>query len=894
MDRQPPKWADRFLAWFCDPDLLEDLQGDLYEIFTYHCQQGQVMKARYLYIWLVFRSFRWSALKKNQKLKNSFFIMTKNNFKIAFRVLWRDKFNSAINLLGLTLGITCFLLLGLYVKQELSYDQFHAKKDRIYRTWLKEDYGDGREFFNSHTPLRFEALLEDNFPEIERAIQYIERGYLVGRGENRIEEKVSVVSPDLFEVFDFKILQGDTDQPLPSLDHLVISQSFARKYFGDRDALGQTLALHMDSVIRDFTISAVIEDIPKESSIQFDIAIGTENSRKIFSERAFTAWFNIIAETYVLLKKDANISAVNEKMQDVVLSQMGEASYGDNPMERDQYNIGFQPLTDIHLNPDIPLGYAPVSNPQYVMILAAIGLLVLVMSSLNYTTLSVGQSLRRSKEVGIRKVLGARRGSLINQYLSESLLLAIIAMTIGTSLTILLIPTFNALTGTEIFFRFEWWHLGAYLAIGLIIGFFSGSYPALVLSGFKTIHVVGSTQSTGNNTARKGLVVIQFLVTVFLISTVLIMRQQVNYLMNKDLGIKYKAVVSSTMPIDPAGRGIRHMINSGMENGALLKARLEKHPDVSKIAMGNHIFGSNGWTHLAFNDNNGDFKWFRLLVTDANYLNAFDINLAEGRGFEVDNGLDQRQSVIINQTAAKYFGLENPIGSKLPGKEFGEHQIVGVVEDFHFSSLHTAIEPLVISQNPMPIFKGASDADIMDSPAPKLVFTYTGHQLSDALDILQAEWEATFPNEAWNFEFVDERIRSQYENEARLNKLIMVATALSIAIACLGLFGLIMLIANSKIKEIGIRKVMGASPVSIFRLLMKGFALQLLVAIVLSIPLTINLISQWLENFAYRVEVSPTHFVISSLVTVVIAGLVIVIHTVRASRVNPIDSLRTE
>ncbi|MEO9967411.1 MAG: ABC transporter permease [Reichenbachiella sp.] len=895
MERQPPKWADRFLAWFCDPGLLEDLQGDLYEIYQQHCQQGRTTHAKYHYIWLVLRSFRLSALKQNQKLKNSFFTMTKNNLKIAIRVLWRDKFNSTINLLGLTLGISCFLLLGLYVKQELSYDHLHSKKDRIYRSWLKEDYGDGREFFNSRTPLRFETLLEDNFPEIERAVQYIENNYLVGRGENRIDESVSIISPDFLEVFDFELINGDPSNPLPSMDNIAISAAYAEKYFGNENAMGKIIPLQMDSVIRDFTVSAIFDDLPKESSIQFDMAISTDNNRRIYRDRLFTAWFSIIPETYVLLSKDANISSVESKMQDVVLSQMGGKTYGEAEIKRNQYNIGFQPLTDIHLNPDIPLGYAPVSNPQYVMILGAIGLLVLIMACVNYTTLSAGQSLKRSREVGMRKVLGAARGTLVYQYLSESLLLALVAMGIGTALTIFLIPTFNALTGTEIFFQFEWWHLGIYLLIGLAIGTLAGAYPALIISAFKTIHILkGGSQPTGKMAARKGLVVLQFLVTVFLITTVLIMRQQVNFLMDKDLGYDYKAVISAQLPVDQEQPGIRGQLTSGMANGELLKVKLENHPEISKIALGNHLFGSNGWTHVAFNDINGDFKWFRLLVVNAEYLSAFNIKPIEGRDFEAGNGLDQRQSVIINESAAKSFGLTDPIGNKLPGDEFGEHQIIGLVEDFHYSSLHTEVEPLVITQNIMPIFMGVTDADVTDSPAPKIVFTYSGANLHDAIEILENEWEATFPNEATNFEFIDERISTQYENEARMNKLILIATVLSVLIAGLGLFGLIMLIANSKVKEIGIRKVMGANALSIFRLLVRGFAIQLFIAIVLSVPLTLMLINKWLENFAYRIDVNPTPFVISSIVTLLVASVVILYHTRRAVKINPIESLRIE
>lgn len=890
----PPKRADRLLEWFCDPYLLEDLQGDLYEIYQTRFRNGK-RKADLLYWWLVIRSFRWSALKKTQKLKNSRLMITKNNFKIALRVLWRDKFNSAINLFGLTLGITCFLLLGFYVKQELSYDQFHSKKDRIYRSWLKEDYGEGQIFFNSHTPLRFEALFEENFPEVEKAVQYIEQTYLVGKGENRINERVAIISPDFFEVFDFQMIEGSQDSPLPTRNDVILSQAYAKKYFGENDPVGKVMTLQQGDQAREFNVSGVFQDIPKTSSIQFDIAFSTDNNRDLFSERALNAWFNVIAETYVLVKENADVATVNDKMQDVVLELMGDVGYGDGPMQRDQYNIGMQALTDIHLDPDIPLGYAPVANPQYVFILGGIALLVLVIACINYATLSTGQSLKRSKEVGMRKVLGARKGGLVYQYLSESILLSLAAMLVGATVSHMLIPIFNALTGTEIFLEFEWSHVVIYFLIALLIGTVAGSYPALILSGFKTINILrGGNQSTGKLTARKGMVVLQFLITVFLITTTLIMRKQLQYLQDKDLGYNYKAVVSTALHADPAAQRISEVISTGMENGELLKARLETYPEISNVTMGTHIFGTSGWANLAYTDDSGIFRWFRMVAVDPNYLDAFGIKIKEGRGFEVGNGLDQRQSIILNETAVKHFNLKDPIGAKLPGSEFGDHQIIGVTEDFHFTSLHSEVEPLVMVQNIIPVVMGISDADIIDTITPKLVFTYNGANLSEATDILKKEWESVFPNESWNFSFLDERIKSQYESEIRMNKLIGVATFLSILIAALGLLGLTLLVVNSKVKEIGIRKVMGASPISIFKLLAKDFSIQIAISIILSVPITLWMMGSWLDNFAYRTDIGVELFLISGVASLLIAGLVVSYHTIRASRVNPVNSLRTE
>lgn len=885
----PPKWADRFLQWYCRPELLEDLQGDLYEVFSHVVSIKGERRASWIYIWLVFRSIRPSAIKLNVKVKNSTFMQSKINLKVAFRVLKRDRTNTLINLLGLTIGISCFILLGLYVKQELSYDQFHAKKDRIYRSWLKEDYGEGKIFFNSETPLRFEALFEENFPEVERSVQIVNFDFLVGQGENKLLEEVMVISPDLMEVFDFKLLSGNQEDPLPNRNDLLISERYARKYFGNNNPVGQPFYVSIGPELREFTVSGLMEDVPNESSLRFDLAISDANNDDLYSEDVRNAWFTIIPETYVLIKENSSIQTVEAGMQDVVMS------YLEGEVERDVYQIGFQPLTDIHLNPDIPLGIAPVGNPQYVSILGFVSILVLIIACINYTTLAAGQSIKRSREVGVRKVMGAPRTGLIGQYLTESVLLAQLAMLMGTVFAILLIPTFNLLTGVTLVYDFQWWHVGLYIGIGVLIGLFAGVYPALVISGFKTVSILrGNLQSVGGMSIRKGLVVVQFLMTVFLLSTTLIMKKQVNYLENADLGYDYEAVISTQLPADAAIERMSDRIISGMENGDLLKSRLEQYPEISNIARGSHLFGSNGWVSLAYTDDKGIFRQFRLLVVDDDYLDAFGIEMVDGRGFDAENGMDKRQSVILNETAAKYFDLQEPIGSKLPGDEFEEHRIIGVAKDFHFTSLHTEIEPLIIVQNPIPIIRGVSDGDFEDSVIPKLVFAYSGSSLTNGTEILQKEWETLFPNESWNFEFISDRIQDQYQGELRMNRLISIATVLSIVIASLGLLGLIMLVANAKLKEIGIRKVMGASAGAIFKLLSKGFAWQLLIAIVLSVPLTLWLMNSWLENFAYRTDIGAELFLISAVLSVMLAAMVILYHTIRAMRVNPIKSLRVE
>ena len=848
MKNSPPKWADRFITWFCRPELLEDLQGDLYELYEERLESKQPHLAQWLYIWWVFRSLRFDVI---QRPSSNYYpgYMLKHNLTIAARVLWRNKFNTLLNVAGLTIGLTCFLLMGFYAKQEMDFDQLHSKKDRIYRVWVKEDYGDGKVFFNSVTPLIFESVLEENFPEVEKVIQYDNSNYLVGRGEDRYNEIVGIIGPDFFEVFDFQILKGSEHKPFSDRNSLILSESYAHKYFGDDDPIGKTLPIQLGEEPRDFTVSAVFEDFPKSSSFQLDMAISTDNNEEIYGKGRLTAWFNVSPETYLLLKEGTTIESVEAKTQDVIMSYLNEH------VQKGEYQMGFQPLTDIHLNPDIPLGLAPVGNPSYVYILGLIGLIVLLTSGVNYATLAIGQSLKRRKEVGVRKVLGALKGSLVRQYLSESWVVAFLAMTASIGLTYLTLPIFNELTGADVILEFEAWHLLLYAGLIALVGLMAGLYPAIILSGLKIVHILSGRYAPKSvNFIRKGMVVFQFVITVFLITSTLIMQKQLNYMRDKDLGYDYQATVSVPLYPDPSANRLTQMISSTMEKGKLLKEELSKHPEISGIGMGSHVFGTSGWGQLAFTDKDKNFRRFRLLAVDEDYLPSFGIEVKEGRSFEPESGLDQQESIIINQAAVDYFGIKDPIGKMLPGDKFGKHTIIGVTDNFNYSSLHTDVEPLVITQNIMPIYEGISDHNYGDSPIPKLVFQYSGNQLSKVGDILDESWTAVFPNEELNFSFVEDNIMAQYESEQRMNRLVSFATLLAILVASLGLLGMTVLMINSRIHEIGIRKVIGASDFSIFGLLTRSFLPQLLIGIVLSVPLTLwfyeGLVRQFcLSNF---------------------------------------------
>ncbi|MFT6828747.1 MAG: putative ABC transport system permease protein [Roseivirga sp.] len=886
----PPKWAIKFLHLFCKEEYLDEIEGDLFEIFERVAHKRGRSRAKIGFIWNTIRFFKWSNIKQTTRFNSNIVTMTSNNLKIAARVLWRQKANTLLNVAGISIGMACFLLISLYVKREVSYDKFHENGDRIYRTWTLEDYGGDQTFFYTNSPLPLEKALEDNIPDIEMAVQYNHNSFLVGEENVRLNERVAVASPGFFNMFSFPMVKGKKENPLQDKTSIVISEDFAIKYFGEEESVGQLITIQIQGQDKMFTVSAIMKNLPRNSGFRFDLMISNQNNDILYHPDALQAWFNVTPETYVLIKENSSIGAVEAKLPEMIKTVLGDR------IEDGQYKMGLQPLFDIHLNPEFPLSYMPVSNPKYVYVLGAIGFLVLLIACINYTTLSVGQSMKRAKEVGVRKVVGAQRAGLVWQYISESLLVSLIAMLIGLAVAYLLVPVFNELANTDLVMPFDFSTLSVYLLMALIIGLATGAYPAFVLSNLKLINVLRGTETSvkGSNWIRKSLLVFQLLLTVFLISSTLIMKKQLNFIQNQDLGFNREAMVSVPMYADKDARGMNEMLASGFKNGQLLKEQLQANPSVSNIAMGSHVFGANGWMRLGFNDKNDNFKQFNLLVVDPFYVPSFGIEIKEGRNFDPALDLDKRESIILNQAAVDYFGLTNPIGKSLPGDEFKNHTIIGVTDNFNFESLHAEVRPLVITQNDEIIIAGVSDFNVNDSPIPKLIFKFNGASLLDVKSLLEGAWSAVFPNQELRFDFVNEKLRLQYQEEGRVNKIIGIATALSITIASLGLLGLTILMVNSKVKEIGIRKILGASPSTIFGMLFKDLSVQLLIAIALSVPITLYLMRLWLADFAYRVNIGVDMFLFSGILAFGLTLLVISYYAIRAANSNPVKALRAE
>ena len=617
----PPKWANRFLEWYCKPEFLEEIQGDVHELFEARIIKHGRTRAKLQFAWEVLRFFRWSNIKSTQ-VNSNFITMTRNNFKIAARVLWKQKTNTALNVGSVAIGMACFILISLYVQQEITFDRFHENGDRIYRTWSKEDYGQGQEFFYTSSPLPLAPALEANLPEVETTVRVDYNRFLVGEGENRINERMGIVTPNFFNVFSFDIIKGNTVDPLGRED-VVITEDYATKYFGSQEAVGQQLTFQIGDAQIKYTVSAVIANMPTNTGFQMDMIISNEDITRFYSERALHAWFNIAPETFVLLKENTSIESTREKLPDMIRTVLADR------VEEGEYTLGLQPLKEIHLDTSFPVASMPVGNPNYVYVLATIGLLVLIMAGINYTTLSTGQSIKRSKEVAIRKVVGAQKGGLIWQYLSESMLITLCAVLVGVGLAYLLLPTFNDLAGTTLTMPLTL-NAGLVLVmIILIVGTLTGIYPSLVLSNLKLMTILKGGRSGGRSAGvfRKSLVVFQLLLTIFLLSGSLVMRQQLNFLQSSDLGYKKDAVVYVGLYAKEGVDGLFNRIESGFENAEIMKSKLVSYPEIDNIGIANHMFGTSGWTALGFRDKEDVFRQFSLLLTDSYYNASFQIEL---------------------------------------------------------------------------------------------------------------------------------------------------------------------------------------------------------------------------------------------------------------------------
>lgn len=814
--------------------------------------------------------------------------MIKNYFKLAFRNLWQQKVLASINIIGLSIGLACFILFLLFAVNQLSFDKFHKNANTIYRVveWVQgiPNREPGGEAFEG-TPLG--PAMKQDFADVENYVR-IQTGFdekLIKVDNKVTRSKVSFADPQLFSVFSFKIIDGNA-AALNSPRNVVITKEKALQLFGRTNVSGRTINIKNEETFEPFIVGAVTEDIPANSSIQFNILGSYEYLMTThMGKESFDNWHvSIGSETYVQLRKDSKL--MNEPQR---LAQFRRKHLPDEETElvKDGFWNGkgplpvsfrLQPLLKVHIDAKIG-GIASTMDPKYIWILIGIASGILIIACINFTTLAIGRSAGRSKEVGVRKVMGGKRSQLVWQFLTESIILSFLSGMLALVISKILLPLFNDLSGTNMIFSFSEFPQLVWLLIGLILitGLLAGFYPALVLSGFKPINVLkNKTRLGGSNFFTRSLVTLQFVLSiVFIISTVIILKQ-VKFMRSQNIGFNKENVIV----VDAEGTDVTKLY-------PLFKQELQSSKNILGITGSEMGLGEGtGLMGTAFEYKN-ETKGVIMYPVDASYLKVMGMQLIAGRDFDPAQSIDTVTSIIVNEALLRDFGytLSNAIGQQLNERQFENgtkpRVIIGVIKNFNFGKLDKSVRPQMFFQPPKLY------------PRKFFVRIKPGDPQT-ALASINASWKNLFPELPLRYSFLDENFDRFYKMEERWSRIVGWAGSISIFLACLGLFGLAALTAVNRTKEIGIRKVLGASVSSIAALLSKSFLKLVIVALIIAIPTTWYLMNMWLQSYAYRINIGWKIFAVIGFLSILIALITVSFQAIKAALMNPVKSLRTE
>ena len=784
--------------------------------------------------------------------------------KIAFRNILKERIYSLINIIGLTIGITSSVLILLYVNDEVSYDKFHINGNNIYRVVSNIQEPDNSfTWAVAQVPLAPE--LKAKYPEVDNYTRVSGQGRIKLTYEDLefYEEDIVMADSTFFDVFTYRFSQGDIETALDGPNNIVLSKEMADKYFGDENAIGMQFSDDQD---RNFTVTGVIEEVPENSHLVFDAVIGWD-----MAERRANNWGNFGVFTYILLPPDYDITEMEPKFDSVLVTHV-------NPIfESIGITIDYelQRVTDIHLHSKIQDEAESNGDITYVYIFLAIAVFMLVIAAINYMNLATARSAKRSKEVGMRKVMGSQKGALISQFLTESIVLSLLSFLLSLGLIFILLPFFNDLAGKAISYSvlFQPINFIGILGIVILIGLSAGSYPAFYLSGFKPVDVLkgkGST-SAGQPILRKGLVIFQFGISVFMLISTLVVYEQLQFLRNKDLGFSKDQVALASFTT-----------RAQAQNFAALKNELDQIPEVAMVATASSAPGQGiGKVIMQVEENDGSMidKGVDFYIADYDFVPLMGMEILEGRNFSREILFDTVGATLANEAMVARMAWENPIGKKL---NFGDNNltVVGVLKDYHQNSLYDEIEPLVI-------ILGENRRN---------VFIKTSEDVRNAMEKATTAWEKIYPNSSFEYSFLDQDFDSQYDADEKRGTIFTLFSGLTLIIACLGLLGLISFTTEQRAKEVGIRKVNGASVSAIIGLIAKEFMILVSIATVIAVPFSYYFMDEWLQSFAYKILLAGhiDIFIISALLAFAITMLTVAFHTRKAAIANPVDALRDE
>jgi len=797
--------------------------------------------------------------------------MFRNYLLIGIRSLFKHRFYTIINVAGLALGLSASLLLTTWIIHELSYDKFHPLGNRIYRSSLEYSFG-GQTSKTAVSPTALLPTLQKNFPEVENGVRVYNssayRPYLV-RHEDKVfqEGRFSYADSTFFQLFSFPLLQGDADKALILPNSVVVTASAAKKYFGDEDPVGKTMQVNN---AKDYIVTGVMADVPTNSILQFDF-LASFSSLDAAKEQI---WWSANYETFVLLTPDADVALLTQKTEDIVKAAL--ASELTNPGDYVKYN--FLPLADIYLRSDM-LESRPVSNIQYIYIFGGIALLVLVIACINYINLATARASERAKEVGVRKVVGAARYQLFLQFIGESVIITTVSLVIALLIARLTIPTFNTLTGKNFASSliFQPSSIALITLIAITIAITAGAYPALAITSFKPVQVLkGQFKTSGKGIwLRKMLVVFQFCISVMLIIGTLVVTQQLDFIQHKKLGYERSNVI--VLPMDSKTEAVYDQLKT-----EVLRSGTATH--ITRATESPTSIGAGYSINLEGSGNSRGMIVTAMSV-DEDFVPALKIELAAGRNFTENDfrkaAADTVYSFILNESALREltFTSDKAIGQRI-AMNGRKGEIVGIIKDFHFAPLHKKIAPLVF-------FNQASDYGyIFITLKPGNPATY--------LSTLKQIAQNIAPHRPFDYTFLDEEYNTLYSNEQRMGKIITAFAVLTIAIACLGLLGLVSFSAAQKTKEIGIRKVLGATPANIVGLITKDFTRLVLLALFIGVPLAYWMMNQWLNEFAYKTSIGLLPLIIAPLLCLFIAFGTASYQAIQAAMLDPANTLRSE
>ncbi|MFC2133712.1 ABC transporter permease [Bacteroidota bacterium] len=839
--------------------------GDMEEVYFILLEEKGKLNA---IIWYWLQTFKaMPAIIINTPLWG--LVMFKSYLKIAYRNILKNKIYSSINILGFATGLAAFILIALFVQYEFSYDKYHANAEQIYRVVRNKPARSGSDVTKtSVTPAPLAPLLINEFPEVLNATRFTKNNNaLISYGnENFREPQIHWAAPETFEIFTFHFIKGDSKTIFNDPYSVVLSESTAKKYFGNADPIGKTITLHGQF---DFQVTGIFYDMPDNSHFKMNVIFPYETYFD-FLDRPVTSWGGNFSWTYILLQENADYKNLITKFPNMLNVHIYDV-YAPEIDDKYKEVLTLQPLTDIHLHSHRNQELEANGDFTGVLLLSSLAILFLIIACINYTNLSTAKAGQRGKEVGMRKVVGAPRSQLIRQFFGESMTMTLLAFLISTVIVLIVLPTFNQFVDRNLTFNPL---NNLQLFLGLIflvifVGIFAGIYPALMISGFKPISVLRGTfiRTSKGSRLRNILVILQFAITIVFITFTFVVNDQLNYIRNKDVGYNKDHIITLNV-IDPN-------INENIE---AVKSELLKYSGIISAST-SYKLPNNTDEHMGVYPPEGDPFLIYTNFADFDFVDLYNIEIVKGRNFSREFPSDLNGAFLVNEAAVKAAQWDTPIGQEF--EVFcGSGTIVGVMKDYHIRSFHFPIEPAFIMLNPTEV----TYLSIKISPS----------NLQASIQHIESTIKKFAPATPFEYTFFDEVYDATYKNERKLEALFSAFAILAIIVACLGLFGLATFAAENRTKEIGIRKALGASISNIFILLSKEFLKWVLLANIIAWPVAYFCMRGWLDDFAYRIDLGIWVFILSGIIAIGIALVTVSRQSHKAARTNPVDSLKYE